>query len=363
MKPKNPSGAKGGQDGRAPQSRQKRRGTPLPIALARLLGTMLGATPKRAKGPPPASKQPVQPETTIPVEQEVEVLMSENNKLPPEGPEEVAPKEEIAGTRDVEETPATEANRRAADILARALSEAEAVLVSAAKEQAPISPPPEETNAADPIEEPPEPEPSPLLETQELLRMLTEHFDHALDRMADERRILIDEVQSAGRSAREHTKRALDRLEQDRRSFNEQVASLTHALEGLERRIDDLSRAALQPRHAPAAPPVEEETVPEDTEPAFAPGQDGVALVISAVPGFQGLMEVQRALSRVPAIEGASVERYFDGEARIVLMLRESITAGRLLEALTQGTGQQFQLDESRPESMRMRVRFQGPLL
>ena len=72
-------------------------------------------------------------------------------------------------------------------------------------------------------------------------------------------------------------------------------------------------------------------------------------------------MEVQRALARIPAIEGASVERYFDGEARIVLTLREPITAGRLLEALTQATGQQLQLEESRPESMRMRVRFQGP--
>jgi len=104
-----------------------------------------------------------------------------------------------------------------------------------------------------------------------------------------------------------------------------------------------------------AAPP------PEETEPTFAPGGEGLTLVISAVPGFQGLMEVQRALTRISAIEGASVERYFDGEARIVLTLREPITADRLLEALTQATGQRLQLEESRPESMRMRVRFQGP--
>ncbi len=110
----------------------------------------------------------------------------------------------------------------------------------------------------------------------------------------------------------------------------------------------------------PPAAPIEEQPQPEETEPAFRPGEEGLTLVISAVPGFQGLMEVQRALTRVPAIEGASVERYFDGEARIVLTLREPITAGRLLEALNEAAGQELQLEESRPDAMRMRVRFQA---
>jgi hypothetical protein len=329
----------------------------MPNALARLLGAMLGISPKQAKRP--AAGTPAEPEA-VPVEQEVELPMPEMNALPPEGPQEKAP-EEIAGSMEQRETPANEATRRAADILAKALSDAEAVLVSAVPEHAPEGGPPED---AKPPEPPPPPAPSTLDQIQDLLRTLTEHFDRALDRMADERRILIDEAQSAGRSAREQTDRALDRMEQDRRDLTEQVSTLARALERLEHRLDDLSRAVLESRRVPITVAIEEEAPPpppEETEPAFAPGGEGLTLVISAVPGFQGLMEVQRALTRISAIEGASVERYFDGEARIVLTLREPITAGRLLETLVQATGQQLQLEESRPESMRMRVRFQGP--
>ncbi|HUS82509.1 MAG TPA: hypothetical protein VM013_04540 [Dehalococcoidia bacterium] len=326
----------------------------MPNALARLLGAMLGMSPKKAKRP--AARTPAQPEA-VPVEQEVESPMPEMNALPPEGPEETPLEEETAGSMEQKETPASEATRRAADILAKALSDAEALLVSAAPEPASKGPPPEEE--ATPPEPPPPPPPDALELTQDLLRTLTEHFDRALDRMADERRILIDETQSAGRSAHEQTERALDRMEQDRRDLAEQITTLARALERLEHRLDDLSRAVLESRRAPTTVAIEEEAPPEEeTEPAFAPNGEGLTLVISAVPGFQGLMEVQRALTRIPAIEGASVERYFDGEARIVLTLREPITAARLLETLTQATGQHLQLEESRPEAMRMRVRF-----
>jgi hypothetical protein len=330
----------------------------LPNALARLIGAMLGISPKQAKRP--AAGTPVEPEA-VPVEQEVELPMPEMNALPPEGPEETPREEETAGSMEQRETPASESSevaRRAADILAKALSEAEALLTSVAPEPVPEGGPPGEE--AKPPEPPPPPAPSAFDQMQELLRTLTEHFDRALDRMADERRILIDEAQSAGRSAREQTDRALDRMEQDRRFLTEHVAALARALEHLEHRLDDLSRAVLESRRVPITVAIEEEAPEEETEPAFAAGGEGLTLVISAVPGFQGLMEVQRALTRIPAIEGASVERYFDGEARIVLTLRERITAGRLLEALTQATGQQLQLEESRPEAMRIRVRFQG---
>ncbi len=331
----------------------------MPNALARLIGAMLGISPKQAKRP--AAGTPAEPEAA-PVEQEVELPMPEMNALPPEGPEETPREEETAGSTEQREMPASESSevaRRAADILAKALSEAEALLTSVAPE--PEGGPPGEESR--PPEPPPPPAPSALDQMQELLRTLTEHFDRSLDRVADERRVLIDEAQSAGRSAREQTERALDRMEQERRFLTEQVATLARTLERMEHRLDDLSRAVLESRRVPITVAIEEEAPPpppEETEPAFVPDGEGLTLVISAVPGFQGLMEVQRALTRIPAIEGASVERYFDGEARIVLTLRESITAGRLLEALTQATGQQLQLEESRPEAMRIRVRFQG---
>jgi hypothetical protein len=312
---------------------------------------MLGISSKPPKRP--AARTPAQPEA-VPVEQEMESPMPEMNALPPEGPEETPREEETAGSMEQRETPAPEATRRAADILAKALSDAEALLTSAASEPAP-------EEEAPPPEPPPPPPPDALELMQELLRTLTDHFDRALDRMADERRVLVDETQSAGRAAREQTERALDRMEQDRRDLTGQIATLARALERLEHRLDDLSRAVQQSHRAPVTVAIEEEApLEEETEPAFAPGGEGLTLVISAVPGFQGLMEVQRALTRVSAIEGASVERYFDGEARIVLTLREPITAARLLETLTQATGQQLQLEESRPEAMRMRVRFQS---
>jgi hypothetical protein len=195
---------------------------------------------------------------------------------------------------------------------------------------------------------------------QELVRSLTEHFDRALDRMTEERRSLIDESQSAVRSGREQMDRGVDRMEQDRRFLAEQMSTLGRSVERLETRFDDLNRAVSESRRA--APIAEEQAAPvEETEaePAFQPGGEGLTLVISAVPGFQGLMEVQRALTRVPAIEGASVERYFDGEARIVLTLSEPITATRLLEAMTEASGQELKVEESRPDAMRLRVRFQ----
>jgi hypothetical protein len=284
--------------------------------------------------------------------------MPEKTFEPPERSEEPTQPEDVAGHEEHKEEPASDATRRAADILARALSEAESALVSAAQEHPPTRRSRRETARAS--------ERAWLEETQSLIRTLTEHFDRALDRMAEERRLLADEVQTTARAQREHFDRAVDHMDQDRRFLTDQATSLTRTLERLERRLDEVSRLATEPRVVeqavePAPLPAKETAAPvEETEPTFAPGDEGLTLVISSVPGFQGLMEVQRALTRMPAIEGASVERYFDGEARIVLMLREPVTTSRLAETLRQATGQELQVEESRPDALRLRVRFQG---
>ena len=506
MKPENPSEAEVGQGERAPQdppSKQDRPGTRSPNTLVRLLGAVLGIPAKPETGI--ATGMEAEPEPLV--EQEMEPSMPEINALAPEGPDESPREENIAGSWEKREMPAgtgeeeTDDSRRATDILARALSQAKGNAGDVPPEPPPEDLPPEEMYPSEPWEpmetteppeppEPPQPPPPPapdpfqqmqelirsltehfdaavehmaeerraltaetqsttrsaleqlqevprvlsehldsalerlaedhrafvaevqsaaperqqdqelprllaehfnnaldrvaeerhafieealsaarsareqsdgaLQQTQELIRALTEHFDRALDRMAEERCALIDEVQSASLSAREQTERALDRMEQDRRSLTDQITSLGRTLERLESRFDDLSRAVSESRRLPITAAIEEQPQPEETEPAFRPSEEGLTLVISAVPGFQGLMEVQRALARIPAIEGASVERYFDGEARIVLTLREPITAPRLLEALNEATGQELQLEESRPDAMRMRVRFQA---
>lgn len=277
--------------------------------------------------------------------------MPEKTQVPPERPEEPAPLEETPG-EECREQPAGEAARRAADILAKALSEAEMLLLKTAEEQ----PPSAVVGAAVPAQGP------SLEEVNELIRTLTEHFDHALDRLTEERRLLVDEVLSSSRALKDYFERAQDRMDEERRFLNEQVGSLSRANDRLERRLEELVaslaelRSEVQPpvRAVEAAPPMEER------EPEFMPGEAPLTLIISSVPGFQGLMEAQRALMRLPSIEGASVERYFDGEARIVLTLKEPVSAGQLVETLSQATGQQAEVEESRPEALRLRVRFRG---
>jgi hypothetical protein len=278
--------------------------------------------------------------------------MPEKTQLPPERPEEPVPLQETPGEERREQPPG-EATRRAADILTKALSEAEMLLLSTVQEQPPATEPPTTTPAQGPS----------LEEINELIHTLTEHFDRALDRLTEERRMLVDEVQSSSRTLKDYFERAQDRMDEERRYLSEQVSLLSRSDERLERRLEELAaslaklQSGVQPPETAAA---EMTPPPEEREPEFTPGEAPLTLVVSSVPGFQGLMEAQRALMRLSSIEGASVERYFDGEARIVLTLKEPVTAGQLVETLSQATGQQAEVEESRPEALRLRVRFRG---
>ena len=95
-----------------------------------------------------------------------------------------------------------------------------------------------------------------------------------------------------------------------------------------------------------------------DMEPSFAPGGEGVDVTVSAVPGFQGLMEVQRALVRLAGVQSAAVRRYQDDEAAIQLVLSQPMSASAIAEGISTATGSQLIVDESRPESLRLRLRF-----
>jgi hypothetical protein len=180
--------------------------------------------------------------------------------------------------------------------------------------------------------------------------------------MGEERKLLADEMQSTVRSLREYLDRVEDRMDHDRRLLAEQLSTLSRNVERLERRLDEVPARQTGTGVGNETPMTATDAAPpeEAAEPAFAPGGEGLTVVISSVPGFQGLMEAQRALMRLPAIEGASVERYFDGEARIVLTLREPITASLIVETLSQSAEQPVQIEESRPDALRLRVRFQG---
>jgi hypothetical protein len=176
------------------------------------------------------------------------------------------------------------------------------------------------------------------------------------------------------------------------RRLSEQVKALTEAVHRLEHRLGELPKLTVAggPPAGEASPPAGEagppqagaeaapaESPPEPAppepstteapaegewqvppEPQFAAGGDGIQLLISAVPGFQGLMEVQRALTHMPAVEGASVERYLDGEARIILLLREPLTAGRIADGMSEYVGEPLVIEEARPEALRLHLRF-----
>ena len=187
------------------------------------------------------------------------------------------------------------------------------------------------------------------------------------------------DVKAATRAVSDSFSRVVDLMGQEGGRLSEQVRALTDAVLRLERRLDELPKLAAQvgpaqarapeaqpepePEPAPAAgpavvapPPVEQ----EPPEPQFAAGGDGIQLLISAVPGFQGLMEVQRALTHMPAVEGASVERYLDGEARIILLLREPLTARRIADGLAEYIGEPLTIEEARPEALRLHLRVGG---
>lgn len=188
------------------------------------------------------------------------------------------------------------------------------------------------------------------------------------------------DVKAATRAVSDSFSRVVELMGEEGGRLSEQVRALTDAVLRLERRLDELPRFAAQvgqaqtqapeakPKPEPEAEPAPTE-VPaaaapsreqEPPEPQFAAGGNGIQLLISAVPGFQGLMEVQRALTHMPAVEGASVERYLDGEARIILLLREPLTARRIADGLAEYIGEPLTIEEARPEALRLHLRVGG---
>jgi hypothetical protein len=140
--------------------------------------------------------------------------------------------------------------------------------------------------------------------------------------------------------------------------FGDALKRIAEFTERLAERMNELTDAVSQLRDArDAAPPSPTPQLP-DLEPAFAPGGEGVDVTIAAVPGFQGLMDVQRALVRLPHVQGAAVRRYQDDEAAIQLVLSQPLTASAIVEGVTAATGLRLVIDESRPDALRLRLRF-----
>ena len=69
-------------------------------------------------------------------------------------------------------------------------------------------------------------------------------------------------------------------------------------------------------------------------------------------------MELQRALVRLPQVQSAAVRRYQDDEAAIQLVLAQPMAASAIAEGVSTATGKRLFVDESRPDALRLRLRF-----
>jgi hypothetical protein len=142
--------------------------------------------------------------------------------------------------------------------------------------------------------------------------------------------------------------------------FGEALRRIAEFTERLTERMNELTDAVARLTDARDASPAPAAPTPQipDLEPTFAPGGEGVDVTIASVPGFQGLMDVQRALVRLPHVQGAAVRRYQDDEAAIQLVLAQPMTASAIVEGVTSATGLHLVVDESRPDALRLRLRF-----
>lgn len=150
---------------------------------------------------------------------------------------------------------------------------------------------------------------------------------------------------------------ALDHLGIEAKRLSNEASALALMADRLQARLSDLERALNGGEHRRWEAPAREEA-PAPEEPQFRPSDQGVSVILAAVPGFQGLMDAQRALSGLPSTEAASVLAYKNGEASLQVVLRQPVSARQIVEGLQQSTGQQILIEESRPEAQRLRLRF-----
>lgn len=167
----------------------------------------------------------------------------------------------------------------------------------------------------------------------------------AADREASARRVPAELVETLERFSS-----VLTKLVEHTEFMTARVAELADS-------VASLAEQRARPAAGAATPPAAKPQLPE-MEPSFAPGGEGIDVTIGAVPGFQGLMEVQRSLVRLAQVHSAAVRRYQDDEAAIQLVLSQPMTGAAIAEGVSSGTGKRLMVDDSRPDQLRLRLRF-----
>jgi hypothetical protein len=144
-----------------------------------------------------------------------------------------------------------------------------------------------------------------------------------------------------------------------------QLTNLATSLDSLVSHLQDLSQLmadVLEHLVTPAREhaPAEKTTMhpaAKAAEPSFQAGGEGISLILASVPGFQALMDIQKALSSLEQVESASVERFQEGDSRLLLQLRAPVTASQLVAALRDASGLNLVVEEARPELLRLHLK------
>lgn len=169
----------------------------------------------------------------------------------------------------------------------------------------------------------------------------------------------------------ERLEQMLNRLATQAQRLADGASDLAQVAGQMEGRLGEVARAV---REAPAREPVAEPALIEDkgevetpeqvlepavpAEPQFDPANNPLSVALAGVPGFQGLMDAQRALTGLPETEGASVIAFKNGEAALEVVLNAPVTARQIVDGVRNVTGGQLVIEESRPEAAKLRLRF-----
>ena len=194
----------------------------------------------------------------------------------------------------------------------------------------------------------------------------SEHLARALSELnraaAAEAGVSRDELAQSRVALQELAQRLQAELAQEKEQRAQLAGQLTNLAGSLDRLVSHLHglsqlMAELLERLASPTSPLAEPAAVSVPTPAFQPGGEGIALSLTSVPGFQALMDFQKALNAMEQVSGASVERFQEGDSRIQVQLSAPLTAEAMASALTSATGHSLAVEESRPELMRLRLK------
>jgi hypothetical protein len=194
----------------------------------------------------------------------------------------------------------------------------------------------------------------------------SEHIARALSELhqaaAAEAGVSRDELAQSRAAVQQLAERLQAELAQEKEQRAQLAGQLTNLAGSLDRLVSHLHglsqlMAELLERLASPASPLTEPASVSVPEPAFQPGGEGIALSLTSVPGFQALMDFQKALIAMEQVSAASVERFQEGDSRIQVQLSAPLSAEAIASTLTNTTGHACVVEESRPELMRLRLK------